>query len=82
MQEGDNNIGEIGAERGLSKSKTKPKTAKGQIESLTFSFFLRPWMRNVISVYDVHHGKVRVLLSIGQTRVAQALPDCHDIGAV
>ena len=39
-------------------------------------------MGDVVSVDDVHHRKVRVLLSVAQRRVAQALRDCHDVGAV
>jgi hypothetical protein len=35
--------------------------------------FLRPRMRNVVRVDDVHHRKMRVLLSVAQRRMAQAL---------
>jgi hypothetical protein len=39
-------------------------------------------MRNVVSVDDVHHCKMRILLSVAQRGVAQALPDRHDVGTV
>jgi hypothetical protein len=46
------------------------------------SLLLRPRMRNVIGVNDVHHRKVRVLLRVAQGCVTQTLRDRHDVGAV
>jgi hypothetical protein len=38
-------------------------------------------LRDVISVHDVHHGNMRVLLRVAQRGMAQAFSDCHDSGA-